>query len=391
MRILHTADNHLGEAAYSRIDPTTGLNARGIDLLDSFKRVAGLAIEKKVGVLLIAGDFFTKVNPHPRYVLEVVRKLKQVSRHGIATIIVSGNHETPRLSTSLNPLALLGEIEGVHVALEPTNFNVDDYDFVCVPAPAAFDEIRNLFGPLLSIALKDSKTAKKILAAHIPVGQAMGSSEIMLESFIGECVDASQIPSAFQYVALGHMHKFQQIKQDNMPIFYSGSSEKHEFSEEHDDKFALIVDVEDGVEVSPVKLAVRKMLTIVDQDCSGLSAPKITRLVQEQIEKHKGTIADALVRIKLENIEVGQSRLIDGEGIKTRLNQERIFDLRLQPRTTVSLPESSSLGAEYILPPSKELELYVRGKKQYRGRMELLLKLGNEVIKEAAEALGTET
>ncbi len=372
MRILHTADNHLGEAAYSRIDPTTGLNARGIDLLDSFKRVAGLAIEKKVGVLLIAGDFFTKVNPHPRYVLEVVRKLKQVSRHGIATIIVSGNHETPRLSTSLNPLALLGEIEGVHVALEPTTFNVDDYDFVCVPAPAAFDEIRNLFGPLLSIALKDSKSAKKI-------------------SFIGECVDASQIPSAFQYVALGHMHKFQQIKQDNMPIFYSGSSEKHEFSEEHDDKFALIVDVEDGVEVSPVKLAVRKMLTIVDQDCSGLSAPKITRLVQEQIEKHKGTIADALVRIKLENIEVGQSRLIDWEGIKTRLNQERIFDLRLQPRTTVSLPESSSLGAEYILPPSKELELYVRGKKQYRGRMELLLKLGNEVIKEAAEALGTET
>ncbi len=194
MRILHTADNHLGETAYSRIDSVTGLNARGIDLLNSFTRITDLAIEKKIRVLLIVGDFFTKVNPHPRYVLEVVRKFKQISRNGITTIMVSGNHETPRLSTTLNPLALLGEIEGVHVALDPTTVSVDDYDFVCVPAPAAFDEIHNLFRPLLSMALRDSKSDKKILAAHIPVGQAVGSSEIMLESFIGECVDASQIP-----------------------------------------------------------------------------------------------------------------------------------------------------------------------------------------------------
>ncbi len=187
------------------------------------------------------------------------------------------------------------------------------------------------------------------------------------------------------------MHKFQQIKHGKMPIFYSGSSEKHEFSEEHDDKFALIVDIDDSVGVLPVKLQVRRMLTIVDEDCSGLSAPKITRLVQGQIEQHKGTIAEALVRIKLENIDVDENRLIDWDGIKTQLNQERVFDIKLQPRTTVSLPESSQLGAEYILPPSKELELYVRGKKEYRGRMDLLMKLGNEVIKEASEAVGVET
>lgn len=74
MRILHTADNHIGETDYQRIDPQTGLNARGLDFLNSFKNISDTAIKEKVDVLLIAGDFFTKVNPHPRYILEVIRK-----------------------------------------------------------------------------------------------------------------------------------------------------------------------------------------------------------------------------------------------------------------------------------------------------------------------------
>jgi len=390
MRILQTADNHLGETAYSRIDPETGLNARGLDFLNSFKHLADIAIKEKVDVFLIVGDFFTKVNPHPKYILEVVRKLKQASRNGCTTIIVSGNHETPRMATTLNPLALLGEVEGVYVALEPTTIKVDDYDFVCVPAPPNFDEIRNLFEPLLSMALQNSKSERKILATHIPIGQAMTSSEVTLESFIGENVDVNQIPQKFEYVALGHMHKFQQIEYDKTPMYYSGSSERYEFNEEHDDKYALLVELQDRVNVSPIKLHARRMITLVDKDCSGLSASKITRLVLGEIQKYSDAIADALVRVKLENIDVDESRRVNWDEIKTRLNEEKVFDYKFQPRTTVSLPESSGLAGEYILPPSKELELYIKGKRLYRGKMKLLLKLGYEIINQAKEMIRTE-
>jgi len=175
-----------------------------------------------------------------------------------------------------------------------------------------------------------------------------------------------------------------------MPIFYSGSSERHEFSEEHDDKFALDVELHDNATVSPVRLPTRRMITLLDQDCSGLSASRITQLVLGEIEKHNDALAEALVRIKLENIDVDESRLIDWDSVKARLNDEKVFDFKLQPRTIVSLPESSDLGGEYILPPSKELELYIKGKRQYRDRQELLLKLGNEIIREAEEAGGVE-
>lgn len=390
VRILHTADNHIGETDYQRIDSQTGLNARGLDFLNSFKDIADIAIDKKVDVLLIAGDFFTKVNPHPRYILEVIRKLKQVSKNGITTLIITGNHETPRIATTLNPLTLIGEVEGVHVVLDPTTIKLGEYDFVCVPAPPDFDEIKNLFGPMLTQALKSSQSKRKILVAHIPLGQAVTSSEVALETFMGDVIDVTTIPAKFDYVALGHIHKFQKVPHNSMPIYYPGSSERHEFGEERDDKYAILVDLKEDADVVPIKLATRKMVTLVDVDCAGLSATKITKLLLEKIDASKDRLADSLVRIKLENIDVDENRLIDWKQVKEKLHEAGVFDYKLQPRTVVSLPESKSLKGDYILPPSKEVELYVKGKRQYKGKTELLLRLANEVIRESKEVVQTE-
>jgi len=140
------------------------MNARGLDSLNLFKNVADIAIQGKVDVLLIVGDFFTRVSPNPRYMLEAIREPKQVVKVGITVVIVSGNHGTPRISTTLNP-----------IALEPTTFSIGGYEFVCMPAQPNFDEIKNLFGPLLAKALQDLHSGKRILAAHIPLGQATTS------------------------------------------------------------------------------------------------------------------------------------------------------------------------------------------------------------------------
>jgi len=391
MKILQTADNHLGETAYSRIDASTGLNARGLDFLNSFKNILDIALKEHVDVLLVVGDFFTRVNPHPRYLLEVMKGLKKLSKENVVAIFVSGNHETPKTVTTVNPLSLLGQMDNVHVVLEPTSIEIDGIDFVCVPAPTVFDEIKNLFSPLLQKALKDSKSERKILATHLPLGQATISSERTLESFIGECADIKQIPNKFVYSALGHMHKFQQLGQEGMPIVYSGSSERCEWGEEHDDKFAILIEIEDKVEINPIKIPVRNMLTIIDQNCSGLSAVRINKLVLEAIEHDKQNIEDALVRIKLDNIDIDQYRLIDWNTIKESLNEYGVFDLRLQPQTVISLPVQAGPRGEYIFPPSKELELYVKSKKEYKRMAPQLLKLGKEIIDEAREMIQSET
>jgi DNA repair exonuclease SbcCD nuclease subunit len=340
---------------------------------------------------LLLEIFFTRVNPHPRLLLEVMKGLKKLSKENVATIFVSGNHETPKMVSTVNPLSLLGQIDNVYVVLEPTSIKVDGIDFVCVPAPTFFDEVRNVFDSSLQKALVESKSDCKVLSAHVPLGQALVSSERTLESFIGECVDIKQIPRKFVYAALGHMHKFQQFDQGEMPIVYSGSSERCEWGEEHDDKFAILLEIEDKAEITPIKLPVRNMVTVIDQNCSGLSAVRINKLVLGAIENNEEKIEDSLVRIKLDNIDIDEYRLIDWNTIKQSLNEHRVFDFKLQPQTVISLPVQAGPSGEYIFPPAKELELYVKGKKEYKGTAAELVRQGNEIIEEAKEMVQSET
>ena len=382
MRILQTSDNHLGETAYSKVDPSTGLNARGLDYLNAFRSIGKIALNERVEVFLIVGDLFTRTNPHPYYVLEVTRILKRLSKAGIMTLIVSGNSETPRTAACLNPLTILSEIDNVFVAAEPSTFVFGSYDFVCVPSPHKFDEVSRNFSTTLDIALEKSTSDKKILAAHVPVEQAVLGSEQFVEPFVGNYVNLSQIPDKFSYVALGHMHKFQQVKH-TLPLFYSGSSERFDFGEENEEKYALLVEFEESVRVKPVRLPIRKMVTVIDFDCSGSPASKITKFVMDSIDVKVKEIKNALVRIKLENIDVRENRSINWTPILEKLEECDVFDYKIQARTTVSLPEAGVLGERYVLPPAKELELYVKSKRQLAKNAPKLLKLGNQVIQKA--------
>jgi exonuclease SbcD len=385
MRILQTSDNHLGETAYSKVDPVTGLNVRGLDYLSAFRSIGRIALNERVDVFLIVGDLFTKPNPHPYYILEVTRILKRLSRAGIMTLIVSGNKETPRIGGALNPLTILSEIDNVFVATEPSTFVLGSYDFVCVPTPAKFDEANQRFPSMLDQALEKSTSDRKILAAHMPVEQAVPSSEQFVEPFVGDYVNPSQIPDKFSYVALGHMHKFQQIKH-NLPMFYSGSSERFDFGEENEEKYALLVEFEESVRVKPVRLPIRKMITLIDFDCSGSPASKITKFVMDSIDLKVKEIKNALARIKLENIDVRENRSINWTPIVEKLKECNVFDYKIQARTSVSLPEAGTLGERYVLSPVQELELYIKSKRQLAKNASRLLKLGSQVIQKVEKA-----
>jgi DNA repair exonuclease SbcCD nuclease subunit len=164
-------------------------------------------------------------------------------------------------------------------------------------------------------------------------------------------------------------------------MFYSGSSERFDFGEENEEKYALLVEFEESVRVKPVRLPIRKMITVIDFDCSGSSASKITKLVTESIEQRAKEIKNALVRIKLENIDVQENSSINWIPILDQLRECKVFDYKIQARTTVSLPESGVLGERYVLSPEKELELYIKSRRQLAKSAPRLLRVGREVMK----------
>ncbi len=332
------------------------------------------------------GDFFTKVNPHPRYIYDVINTLSEVSDAGIQSIIVGGNHEAPRLSTTLNPLKLLEHINKVHVILEPRTVSVDGIDFVCVPAPSNFDEIASLFNSMLQTAQSSAGATTRVLAAHLPLAQSRTSAERSLESFMGESVDVRQIPDNFVYVALGHVHRFQKIDFGTHPIYYSGSSERTDWSEEGEAKYVAEVEINgNDAEVRPVELPVRSMKTLVDEDCENLSGAQITELIHRAAKAERSSLSGAIIRIKLENVDHDESRRIDWEEIEKTLLGYGVFDYKPQARTTISFTESIETRGQYVFPPTKEFEFYVSGRKKYSGNTKDLKRLAEEIIKEAKE------
>src|SRR3954467_12811625 len=96
MRILHTADWHLGDRL-GRIDRTD-------DLRRAVERVAGYCAEEKVDVLLVAGDLFSEL-AGPDSLRETVRHLQEVFsgflRGGGTIVTLTGNHDKENFCQTL--------------------------------------------------------------------------------------------------------------------------------------------------------------------------------------------------------------------------------------------------------------------------------------------------
>src|SRR4030065_335262 len=94
LTILHFADAHIDMANYGRHDPMSGLPQRVLDFLKSLDTIVDTAIAQKVDLLLFAGDAYKDRNPAPTFQREWGRRVMRLSRAGIPTLLLVGNHDT---------------------------------------------------------------------------------------------------------------------------------------------------------------------------------------------------------------------------------------------------------------------------------------------------------
>lgn len=274
LTILHFADAHIDMANFGRHDPHTGLPVRVMDFLKSLDEIVETAISEKVDLVLFAGDAYKDRNPAPTFQREWGRRIMRLSRAGIPALLLVGNHD-------------LAPALGRAHALE--TFDTLEVPKVCVQDKPGFLGPEELFGlPLQVIALPwisrsglmahmelqagemthvnekleerlvelvdgwlDEQVDPKlpvILTAHCSVQGATygGERMVMLGNdlvFSGSFVKDKRL----DYVALGHIHKSQNLNEDaHPPVVYPGSIERVDFGEAQDDKFFVIARVERG-------------------------------------------------------------------------------------------------------------------------------------------------
>ena len=289
LKMLHFADAHIDMANFGRHDPSTGLPVRVMDFLKSLDEIVDAAVSERVDLVLFAGDAFKDRSPSPTFQREWGRRLMRLSRAGIPTLMLVGNHDLSPAAGRAHAIQEFEtlEIPYIHVAsrplfLKPEQLNGVHVQVIAIPwvsrssmmaalelsgtdPGGVYSELGARLSELVSRWLNEvDPNLPVILTAHASVQGALygGERSVMLGSDLvlpGSMVKDPRL----SYVALGHIHKPQDVNQGvQPPVIYPGSIERVDFGEAADEKFYVIAHVEQGqpTTVEWVKLNGRRFI-----------------------------------------------------------------------------------------------------------------------------------
>lgn len=321
LRILHFADAHIDIANHGRHDPESGFPVRVLDFLKSLDIIIDTAVSEKVDLVVFAGDAYKDRTPSPTFQREWGKRIMRLSKAGIPTILLVGNHDISPAQGKAHALQEFDtfEIPSVHVLsklcfLSPGELGLP-LQVIALPwiskskHLAAWDlngdealEIYTDMEQRITNRVKEfldqaDPQLPIIMVAHASVLGAKYGAErsVMLGSEMvlsGSLVKNPRL----DYVALGHLHKAQNLNEGHQPpVVYSGSIERVDFGETQDDKYFVIANIERGhTEIEWRKLdQIRPFI-----DCNvQLDSPEdiATRLESALPEKDK--VKDAFVRL----------------------------------------------------------------------------------------------
>lgn len=318
MRLVHISDTHLGFSAYSRLDPVEGINQRETDTYRAFEQAIDKAIELRPDLVVHSGDLFDTVRPQNRAIAFALRQLLRLSEAGIETVLISGNHSTPRLRETGNIFRIFEHLKGIHPVHEPgaKKVVIGDVAVYAVPhstTPPLAEVVSGL------IPSKDDR--HRVLVLHAGI---LDSSTYRMDEFNEQNVPLSALDGTWDYVALGHFHQFAKVSNN---AYYAGSTERLAFGESTHRKGIVEVDL-GGHSVKFHELDIRDMIDLEDLDASNLAASEILRGAKELVSA--SAIDDKIVRLTILNVASDAYKSLDVATIRRLGSSALHFELRIE-------------------------------------------------------------
>ena len=262
MRILHTADLHLGR------------QFMGLSLEDDHEVILGQILEalvaERADVLVIAGDVFDRASPPNSSIRQFNRFLKRVAEETEAAVVmISGNHDSGDRIEAMSVFSTASRVlvRGIADAVEAPLVLRDAQGEIAFSAlPFSYEyAAREVFGdesinaPAEVVAAQIAAArrqvpdgARWVVVAHAFVaGGAVGETERALTRVGGIETVPSDVFDGADYVALGHLHKPQEVGASH--IRYSGAPLAFGFDEAGNEKSMTVVDLQaEGAEIRTV-------------------------------------------------------------------------------------------------------------------------------------------
>ena len=306
MKIMHTADWHIGQRLHerSRLDE----HEQFLDWL--FKRIQ----EHKVDLLLVSGDIFDTSLPSAEATDFYYQFLYRLSNEtGAYAVITAGNHDSPRHLAAPQEFLKMGRIYVVGLAVEATKcvfpFPPDNPRVMVAAVPYLSEsDLRHLsyetevernerYREWLKTFYADCVAAMpaelpKILMGHLFVqGGQETDSERNIQIGGATAIHANDFPDGVDYVALGHLHRPQTIKGMTYSIQYSGSPIPLKFNETGYHKKVYLLELSDDgmlMQNEAIEIPVFRELCAIEGDESLVLSKAMT-----------GSWTDKYIQVKL--------------------------------------------------------------------------------------------
>jgi exonuclease SbcD len=295
MKILHTADWHLGK----RLQEFSRLEEQKLVLAE----ICEIAERENVDLVLLAGDIFDTFNPAHEAVELLYKTLRKLSKNGTRPIIaISGNHDSSQFVEAPDPLARelgiffysrydsvipTGRLDsGVEITRSASGFleiKLPNFDFPIrvILAPYANEvslktylgegdreaEFRNLLEKNWK-QLADNycdESGVNLFLGHFFFMKEGEKPEPEPESerpilHVGgtQAIFTGNLPLQIQYAALGHLHRHHAVGHESIPVVYSSSPLAYSFSEAEQTKQVILIDAEPSTPVSYRPIALQQ-------------------------------------------------------------------------------------------------------------------------------------
>ena len=344
IRILHTADWHLGQTFFGY--------DREAEQEAFLSWLAGQIHENEIDALVVAGDVFDVSNPSAAAQLMYYRFIYEVTaaNPALQIVIVAGNHDSAaRLEAPLPLLqAMRTEVRGVvrkseggevdldHLCVELKNrqgeaevlclavpfLRQGDYPAVAESTTTAADcssaecssvsrnpyadGVRELYRRLIQHALLRRKAGQAVLAmGHLQAtGAEIAERDYSERTVIGglECVSPDVFDGAIAYTALGHIHKSQRVSgREN--VRYAGSPLPMSFAEKNYHHGVVMVTFEDGRATDICRLACPQLVPMVSVPVGEPALPGEVLRLLKALPDRSGEAPYLEVKVLLEEPE----------------------------------------------------------------------------------------
>ena len=402
IKILHLSDIHIGSGfCHGRINPLTGLNTRLEDFVNTLSVCIDRALSDHVDLVLFGGDAFPNATPAP-YVQEAfANQFRRLVDADIPTVLLVGNHDQHSQGlggASLNIYRTLG-VPGFLVGDTLTTHRIStrsgDIQVMTLPwltrstlmtrqetHGSSLAEVNQLLTDKLEIAIEGEirrldPDIPTVLLAHLMADNATLGAERLLAVGKGFTIPLSLLTRpCFDYVALGHVHKHQNLNKSNdPPVIYPGSIERVDFSEEKEDKGYVMIELAKGKanwEFCPLSVRVFRTIEI---DLSKQEDPQTALL--KGIAKYD--IQDNVVRL-IYKLRPEQLDLIDNSSLHHALSVAHSYTIQPELVSQLAKPRIPELNASSSIDPMEALKTYLNNREDLKEIAPFMLEAAQNLL-----------